>query len=44
VPPPRKRYPARPRLAIDPYAAAIDSWLIADRDAPKKQRHTARRI
>ena len=22
----------------------IDAWLIADKDAPRKQRHTARRI
>lgn len=29
---------------IDPYAAAIDAMLTADIDAPRKQRHTARRI
>lgn len=28
----------------DPSKAIIDGWLEADRDAPKKQRHTARRI
>jgi len=44
VPPPRKTYPRRPRPAIDPYAQVIDGWLLADRDAPRKQRHTARRI
>jgi hypothetical protein len=22
----------------------IDAWLIADKDAPRKQRHTARRV
>jgi transposase len=44
VPPPRKAYPGRPRPAIDPYAQVIDGWLLADRDAPRKQRHTARRI
>jgi transposase len=44
VPPPRKAYPRRPRPAIDPYAAVIDGWLLADREAPRKQRHTARRI
>jgi len=44
VPPPRKAYPRRPRPAIDPYAQVIDGWLLADRDAPRKQRHTARRI
>jgi len=44
VPPPRKVYPARSRPAIDEWAAVIDAWLIADRQAPRKQRHTARRI
>ena len=44
VPPPRKTYPPRPRPAIDPFAAVIDGWLVADQDAPKKQRHTARRV
>lgn len=44
VPPPRKQYPSRLRPAIDPYAAIIDAWLIADQSAPVKQRHTARRI
>ena len=44
VPPPRKAYPQRPRPAIGPYAAVIDGWLLADRDVPRKQRHTARRV
>ncbi|MGH3635477.1 MAG: IS21 family transposase [Pseudonocardiaceae bacterium] len=44
VPPPRKAYSARPRPAIDPYAQIIDSWLLADREVPRKQRHTARRV
>jgi hypothetical protein len=44
VPPPRKAYPRRPRPAVDPYAAVIDAWLVADREVPRKQRHTARRI
>ena len=44
VPPPRKAYPPRPRPAIDPWVAVIDGWLLADRDAPRKQRHTARRV
>jgi transcriptional regulator with XRE-family HTH domain len=43
VPPPRKVYPARPRPAIDEWATVIDAWLLADKDAPRKQRHTARR-
>lgn len=44
VPPPRKPYRARSRPAIDGYAAVVDGWLIADQQAPRKQRHTARRI
>jgi len=44
LPPPRKTYPARARPAIDPYREVIDDWLIADQDAPRKQRHTARRV
>ena len=44
VPPPRKEYPPRPRPAIGPYAGIIDEWLLADRDVPPKQRHTARRV
>jgi transposase len=34
--------PARP--AIDGYASVIDAWLLSDRDVPRKQRHTARRV
>jgi hypothetical protein len=44
VPPPRKAYAQRPRPAIDAYPAVIDSWLVADRLVPRKQRHTARRV
>jgi transposase len=44
VPPPREAYPQRPRPAIGRYAAVIDEWLLADRDVPPKQRHTARRV
>lgn len=43
VPPP-KRVPPRAAPAIGPHAATIGRWLIEDRDAPRKQRHTARRI
>ena len=43
VPPPRKTLQRiAPRLA--PYKSAIDAMLRSDVDAPKKQRHTARRI
>jgi transposase len=44
VPPPRKAYSPRPRPAIGAYAAIIDAWLVADREVPRKQRHTARRV
>jgi len=44
LPPPRKEYGARPRPATDPWSEVIDAWLIADKDAPRKQRHTARRV
>jgi transposase len=44
VPPPRKAYVRRTRPAIDPYAEVIDGWLLADREVPRKQRHTARRV
>jgi hypothetical protein len=44
VPPVRKPYPQRPRPAIDDYAAIVDGWLVADRQVPRKQRHTARTL
>jgi len=44
VPPPRKAYAGRARPATDPWAELIDGWLIADREVPRKQRHTARRV
>jgi hypothetical protein len=44
MPPPRKAYPPRLWPAIDPYAAVVDGWLLADKDVPRKQRHTARRL
>jgi transposase len=44
VPPPRKVYPQRRRPAIDAYALVIDGWLLVDRQVPRKQRHTARRV
>jgi transposase len=43
--PPAKRAPVgRPAPKLGPYRALIDSWLEADREAPRKQRHTAKRI
>ena len=43
VPPPRK-VPVRVSPAVGPYEATVRGWLLADRDAPRKQRHTARRV
>ena len=44
LPPERKRPVGRPAPALGRYRELIDSWLLADRDAPRKQRHTAKRI
>jgi hypothetical protein len=44
VPPPRKAYPSRPRPAIGAWTGVIDGWLLGDRQVPRKQRHTARRV
>ncbi len=44
VPPPRKVCPVRRRPALDAWATVIDAWLIGDKNIPRKQRHTARRI
>src|SRR5712692_1355056 len=44
LPPPRKRPEGRPAPKLGPDRALIDSWLLADREAPRKQRHTAKRI
>jgi transposase len=44
IPPARKPYSRRAGPAIDEWTPVIDAWLRADRDAPRKQRHTARRI
>ena len=43
--PPAKRSPtSRPAPKLGRYRALIDAWLEADLDAPRKQRHTAKRI
>src|SRR5215471_17806806 len=44
MPPPRKPAPPRDAPALGPYRAIIDAWLEEDRTAPRKQRHTARRM
>jgi transposase len=43
IPPPR-RQTARRAPAIGPWKATIDGWLAEDEKAPRKQRHTARRV
>lgn len=42
--PPARRASTRPCPVIGPHAATIRRWLTEDRDVPRKQRHTARRI
>jgi transposase len=44
LPPARKTPERRPAPALGEYRLLIDAWLEADRNAPRKQRHTARRI
>jgi transposase len=44
VPPPKRKPGSRPAPKLGPYRAIIDGWLEGDREAPRKQRHTARRI
>ena len=42
--PPQRKIPERPAPALDRWKPTIDGWLDADRSAPRKQRHTARRV
>jgi transposase len=44
LPLPRRRPQGRPAPKLGPYRPLIDEWLKADREAPRKQRHTAKRI
>jgi transposase len=44
LPPERKRPVGRPAPALGAYHELIDEWLIADLSAPRKQRHTAKRV
>jgi DNA-binding transcriptional regulator YhcF (GntR family) len=43
TPPPRK-VPVRSSRVLEPFKPAIDVMLRADVEAPRKQRHTARRV
>jgi transposase len=42
--PPVRKTPLRVAPRLEPFRAAIDDMLRSDLDAPKKQRHTARRV
>jgi len=42
--PPTRKPPARSAPVLGPYVATIRGWLVADLSAPRKQRHTARRV
>ncbi len=45
--PPPRRYrlsKPKPRPVLDPVRPLIDAWLTADQAAPRKQRHTAKRV
>ena len=44
VPPPKRRPEHRPAPKLGPFRVLIDEWLAADLQAPRKQRHTARRV
>jgi transposase len=44
LPPPRKQPPPRPAPRLDRWKPTIEQWLEEDRSAPRKQRHTARRV
>ena len=44
LPPPLKPPERRPAPKLGPYRPLIDEWLKADREAPRKQRHTAKRV
>ena len=42
--PPERKTPERESPALGPWTTIIRAWLVADREAPRKQRHTARRV
>lgn len=42
--PPARKVAEREATALGPWTKIIRTWLVADRDAPRKQRHTARRV
>jgi transposase len=42
--PPAHKAVVRPSPRLDRWKPVVDGWLAADRSAPRKQRHTARRV
>ena len=42
--PPQRKQASRAAPKLGPYVAIIREWLVADLSAPRKQRHTARRV
>ena len=42
--PPTRKTPVREAPVLGRYEATIRRWLVEDLDAPRKQRHTARRV
>ena len=42
--PPERKLSERPAPVLDRWKVTIDEWLEGDRAAPRKQRHTARRV
>jgi AcrR family transcriptional regulator len=44
VPPPKRKPVSRPAPKLGPFRPIVDEWLRKDQEAPRKQRHTARRV
>lgn len=42
--PPQRRTPQRSAPVLGVHEAVVRRWLVEDQDAPRKQRHTARRV
>lgn len=42
--PPQRKVPEREAPALGPHVETVRGWLVADREVPRKQRHTARRV
>ncbi len=42
--PPVRKTPVRTAPVLGPHVAMVRGWLVADKEVPRKQRHTARRV